>query len=457
MNKLKKELQEYLKVFFITLLLVFISVVASLFFIQHQIYESSSHKQLDDDAVDYYLVGVLINKNIYLETQSPLDYRINLKLGTLYQIKKDYNNAEIEFKKAIDKAPYNEFKPKYRLALLYLAINKLEDAESVMDSINEEPDKVLIGYKADIYEKLGDKYYNSGDYESAIERYEKSLFYWKVIKDKKEIDYVQNSLASSYVYLAEAYVTNMQPQEAVSSLNMALTIVDAPILKYKLALLLMQDNPELANQYFEEVFEKAPELINYETYYKFLSIMAEDANASGDIVQAKRYQYKQKKINEYFKINILSIDDIALEDVEGRIVPNNWRRKYNIHLEAKLKNTSKDNIDSLFVKIVFKDKDKVIGDYLKQVIYKKSTFKPGTYSPIVSIRIFHPMDINDRRPEVVTAEIYASKTEKSLKLLLGTVEIKEKVKVKKKHSNNFFKNFGLFFEKITSKMPAFLF
>lgn len=452
----QEEFFEYLRTFFITLLCVVISVIITLFVIQHQIYEENAHAKVEDDSIDYYLINVMIDKNKYLETQSPSDYEINLKLGTLYEIKKDYKNAEIEYKKAIDKAPYNEYKPRYKLAFLYWVANRLDDAETVMDNINEEPDKTLIRYKADIYEKLGEKYYNSADYENAIDRYKKSLFYWKILENKKEIDYVQDSLASSYVYLAEAYVDNMRPQDAVSSLQWALSIVDAPILKYKLALLLMKDNPTLANKYFEEVFARAPELINYEAYYQFLSVMAAQANAVGDTAQAQLYRYKQKKVNEYFKVNILSINDIVLEDIEGRITQNNWFKKNDIYLEAKLKNVSKYNIDSLFMEIIFKDENKVIGDYFKQIIYKATPLKPYTYSPLVSIKISQPMDNSqNNNPKIITADIYVSKTEDSLKLHLATVDIKEKVK--KKHPNKFFKWFGMLFEKITSKLPSFMF
>lgn len=451
----RKEFFEYLRTFFLTILFVFLSVIVLLMVIQHQIYEEQAQKQAQEDTIDYYLIGVLIEKNKYLEQQYPKDYSINLKLGILYEVKKDYKNSEMEFKKSIEKAPYDEFKPQYRLALLYLTLNRLDDAQSIMDSLVDEPNKKLIEYKADIYEKLGDKYYNLGDYENAIDRYEKALIYWQAIKNKQRIEYNKNSLASSYVYLADNYLSNMKPEYAVDALEMAMTIVQAPILKYKLALLLMNDNPDLAYQYFEEVFNEAPQIINYDTYDKFLSAMAESADERGDIAQAELYQYKEKKLREYFKINVLSVDDISLEEVRGEIKPNNFMKKNNIYLEARVKNTSKSAIDSLYLEIVFKDNNEIIGDYFKQVIDKKSILKSDAYSPLISIRIFEPQKINDKSPKHITAEIYVSKAEKSYKLLLKTVDIQEEVKEKK--PNKFIRAIGLFVQKITSKLPSFLF
>lgn len=451
----QKEFFEYLRTFFLTILFVLVSVIVILFITQQQIYNEQAKQQLEDDTIDYYLIGVLIEKNKYLGQKYPDNYKINLKLGTLYEIKKDYKDSEIEYKKAVGKAPYNEFKPVYKLSLLYLKQNRLDDAESVMNKLKERPDKKLIKYKADVYEKLGDKYYNSGDYENAVEKYEKSLSYWKVIKDTKEMEYNKNSIASSYVYLADNYLNNMKPADAVDALNNALSIVDAPILKYKLALLSMESNPNLAYKYFEEVYNTAPEIINYDTYYKFLTAMAQRANASGDITDADLYQYKLEKVKEFFKINILSVNDITLEDVKGEIKSNNWMKKDNIYLETRFKNVSKNIIESLYVDIVFKDGHKVIGDYFKQIIDKKSPLKAGASSPLISIRISEPQSLRNNKPKVITAEVYVSKTEKSYKLLLTTVAIKEMVS--KKHTNKFLKEFGLFFEKITDKLPSWLF
>lgn len=455
MNK-QQAFFEYLRTFLITIFFAFISVIILLAVIQHQIYEEQISKQVQDETIDYYLIGVLIDKNKYLETQDPQNYEINLKLGILYEVKKDYRNAEIEYEKAIAKAPYNEFKPEYRLALLYLTLNRLDDAQAVIDSLDERPNKKLIIYKANIYEYLGDKYYNSGEYEDAIERYEKALSYWKVLRNQRQIKYIKNSLASSYVYLAECYLSNMQPAYAIESLKNALLIINAPILKYKLALLLMKENPEEAYKYFEEVFIKEPEIINYDEYSKFLSTLAEKANAEGDFALAELYEYRLRKIKEYFKTNILSVEDIALEDVQAKTVSNNWLKKNNIYLNTRLKNTSNCDIGSLYLQIIFKDNNEVIGDYSKQIIDKKSILKAGSSSPLVSIRISEPqIDKPGIEHENITALIYASKTEKSYKLLLKTVEIKKEVK--KKHVNKFIKWFGELFEKLTSKMPSFLF
>lgn len=445
----------YLKTIALTMLAALIAVIAFLAVIQHQVYESQDRTRLQDDTIDYSLIGVLIEKNKFLEAKYPDNYRINLKLGILYEIKKDYKNSEIEYKNAINKAPYNEYKPAYKLALLYLETNRLDNAQATMDNIEEKPDKKLIKYKAAIYNKLGDKYYNQGDYEDAAFKYQKSLVYYKIIKLKAEENLIKGNLASSYVYLAEEKVNQMRIDEAINYLQLAKSIIDAPIIKYKLGLLLMSENPELASHYFDDVFKTAPELINYDNAYKFLSDLAAKEELEGNTTQAELYKFKIKLLKDYFKDNVLSVEDLSLEYAEGRISLNLWKQKYIINIELKFKNVSKYDLDSLYLDIVFKDGNRTISNYSEQVVDKTSVLKSGAQSPIISVKTSIDKTKEDKSPKKITAEVYISKTEHSYKLLLKTFELQEKVK--EKRPNKFLVRIALFIQSITSKLPAFLF
>ncbi len=444
---------EYLRTFAITIIAVFVIVASILCLVLHQVYEGQDQikQQSQDDAIDYYLIGVLIDKNKYLEEQQPGNYKINMRLAFLNEAKRDYKNAEIEYKEAINKAPYMEFSPIYKLAILYTRMNRLDSAQQLMDDLDEKPDEKLIEYKADIYNKLGNIYYNQADYNKAALKYQKSLAYYQITK-YKHIQSIKNSLASSYVYFAEENVRNMQIEEAINSLKMALTIVNAPIIKYKLALLLMKDNPDLAYEYFEEVFKETPEIINYEEYKKFLSNLAANEAAQGNIAQSELHQYKIKKIDKYFNTNILSIEDLKIDEIQGKFVSNNWTCKDDVYLNIRLKNLSQYNIDSLYLKVIFKDRDLILGESFEQVVDTQSVLKPEAYSSTIAIKILKIPINKDDKPKKITAEIYASKTDSSYKLLLGVFDIKEKIK-----ENKTYKIFKKFYKKIVSKLPAFLF
>lgn len=460
----KDDILEYIKIVAITMLVTFMLVIVSLGIIKNKVYEeqlNNKNNKTEEEQVDYYLIGILIEKNKYLENQMPEDYKINIKLGMLYELKKDYANAELNYKEAIDKASYNQYSPKYKLSLLYITQGRLDDAQAVMDDIVDKPDEKLIKYKASVYKALGDAYYTLADYEEAISKYKKSLSYLEIIKDKKNIAEVKDCLASSYVYLADVFLDRMEPQNAIFSLKMALSIIDAPILKYKLALLIMNDDPGLAYQNFDEVFKEQPEIINYDTYNAFLLKLADQAYIVGELPQAELYRYKIKKLKEYFKENILSINDIAIEEVEGYLSLNKFFKKYKVNLALKLKNTSKTNIDSLYVFFVVKDGNKIINKYSQRIVNKNSVLGVGFYSPIIFISIpgAYENQNDDLAQEMLSVDIYVAKSEKAYKLLLKTIDIGEKTKKKShnKFTKWFAKQYTFLLEQITLKLPALFF
>ncbi len=423
----KKNIFEYLKTILWTILATFVVLFIIFWTIFNQFNEENIKKQPKDKAPDTYTVTLLIDEQKYKEERSPENYRINLKLGELYELKKDYKNAEFEYKKAISKAPYNEFKPVYKLALLYLNSDCLTEAQTLIDKIRERPNKKLINFKAEIYSNLGDKYYEKGNYEEASFKYQKALFYYKIIKSKK-IKNLNGNLASAYIYLAEEKLNEMKLDEAVNYLKKADAIIGAPIIKYKLALILSKKDPLSAFQYFEKVFKAEPKIINYEEYYKFLSDLALNAEAQGQNTKAELYKLKIKKLKDYYNSNLLSVEDICINNINGEIRLNNWRKKYNINLEFTLKNTSKYNINSLFIEIIFKDKDEIIDTYSKKIINSKSKLKPGEQSPIIHIKTSTRKIDSDKLSKQLKAQIYASKSEDSYNILLKDLDIKEVVK-----------------------------
>lgn len=459
MTKLNSAL-EYLKTVGITLLVAFLLVCVLLGVIQFSVYRSytnptTTEDQDDPNTVDYYLIGVLIDKNKYLENQNPKNHRINLKLGMLYEIKMDYTNAEMEYKKSIAKAPYNDFVPTYKLACMYIKFNKLDEAEALTNSYPESPNKKIIKMKEDIYKKLADKYYNIGDYETAAEKYEKAMTYENVIKNKKETTYLKQSLASAYVYLSEQYLKNFQEDYAVEYMERANSILDEPILKYKLALLIMASDPNRAYNYLDEVFSKEPSIINYDKYYNFLTQMSDEAVEGGNSAQAELYNYKIKKLKEYQQNNILSVNDLQIESAFGKMQLNYWKTKYKISLEFQLRNTANYNMNSIYLDVVFKDGKEVIGNYYKQIITPSNTLDAWTETPPIVIDITKEKTGRDASPKEVTVDIYAAKTEDAYKILLGQYSIKEQIN--KPEMNKYLKQFLILFQKFYSKLPAFLF
>jgi tetratricopeptide (TPR) repeat protein len=422
----KKIIFEYLRTIFRTILLVFIIVIVFVIIIQHQVQTEQKKlvRQEQNDTIDHSLIGMQISKAQYLEKEDPDNYKINLKLGILYEVQKDYKNAEIEYQAAVLKVPFGEYKPQYRLALLYIYKNKLAEAQSLMDNLGEHPDKKLINYKAEVYRLLGDKYYDMGDYENAISKYRKSLFYYQVIKSHK-VNRVKGDLASSYLYFADVKVNEMQIDDAISYLQMAKALIDAPIIKYKLAVLLTTEKPDLAYQYFNEVFKEAPEIINYEDYYHLLSNLAQNAFDEGDDTLANLYEYKIKKLKEFANTNIIDVDALTLDNMKGSFFLNTFKTKYKIHFECIFNNHSKHDVDSLFLQIVFKTKERVIYIYSQQIFDENSIIAAESKSPTVDITASAKRLQDENNPDEMTVQVYVSKIQSSYKILLAETKIKK--------------------------------
>lgn len=427
----------YLKTFIISLVVVFITTMILLASAQYQVYKSINEENTSDQASQAYLIGVLIDKNKYLESQDPKNYKINLKLALLYQSVKDYVNAEIQYKLSIQKAPFNEFSPVYRLAIFYIQRGKVEKGLALIDSVRERPDYTLINYKGEVYETAGEAYYDTGDYSTAIECYEKALSYYEITKYGK-IKALKESLASAYVYLSEEFIQKMDIENAVASLETAYSYMPVPILEYKLAILLMKSEPERSYEYFQDVFKKTPAIIDFKVYYGFLQQLAYDADATGNTAQAELYRFKAKKYKEYYDANIITMDDLSIDFLDGKISYNPIWRKYNMNLQLRLRNISDRTLKSLFVYVIFKDEDgSVITDYTAQIVDDKTVLAPSDLTPFINIKSEKKRTKTDKPPKVMTADIYFSIQENSYKLRLTSLKLEQKIKKKHKPTKFF--------------------
>ena len=182
MNKLsKEELSSYINTFAITFFIVTVIVGIIMGITWVMIPNSIKNPKIakTTDELDYYLIDFLIEKNQYLLSKYPKNYGYNIRLGTLYAIKKDYINSERELLIAVEKSPYMAYRARYKLATLYIKMNKLAEAQKLMDEITDKPDKKLIKNKGLIYKEIGNKLFEQEYYpqmsESPVETIEQPL------------------------------------------------------------------------------------------------------------------------------------------------------------------------------------------------------------------------------------------------------------------------------------------
>lgn len=419
----------YIKnIIFTFIVALFCAIGLFAYMINSAISEDSLRQAADNEVLDFYTINILIEKNKYLESKSPDNYIYNSKLGLLYELKKDYTNAEVNYKLAIEKVPYHIYKPYYDLSMFYIKLNRLITAENCIEKLGEKPVKTLVKYKAEIYTKLGDKYYDLGDYVDASLKYQEAYNYYKVLKDKKKLKELKANLASAYVYLAFEEVIDMNIDNAIEYLNQAKELINDPLIRYRLALLYTKTNPELAEQYFEEVFKEEPQLINYDSITEFYKEREASALEYDDSIKAKLYEFKINKMKKYYVDNLLSTSDLAIEKAKGHIIIKPFRKKFKVELVYDIKNISKYNINSLFLFFVFKNKGKEISRMAEEIISSDKPLKPNDSLPLTQINS-KLLDYPDKlMPKEITVEIYAAKSADSYRIMIKELKIKRSEK-----------------------------
>ncbi|MBP7212250.1 hypothetical protein KBA27_05385 [bacterium] len=417
----------YIKTFCLAVLISFMTVIFLMAIAQFRAYHLVKTQDTPEKDVNPYVVNVLIEKDKYLAMQNPKDYLLNIKLGLLYEYINDFDDAEIQYKLSIAKRNFDDYTPYKNLALLYIRENKLEEASTLMDNIDERPYNPLISLKAYIYAIIGNTYYGQGDYESAISFYQKSLIYYKILNVPEEKTVV-DSMASAYVYSAEQYITNLDSEDAIETLKEADKLENAPIIKYKLALLLMASNSAEAYNYFQQVFKREPSIINYDIYYNFILTLAAEADSKGNYALGDLYRFRARKFREYYTSHVITVDDINLQYIDGKITYNVFSRKYKLKLQMKLRNTTDRPIRSLYTIIQFKNEDGTpISNYVTQVVDDKSILAPSSLSPIIDIHTHKRKSLSDEHPKKAVAEVYFAISPNSYKVHLATFHLSEKM------------------------------
>lgn len=426
MNKIsKEELNSYLRTFAITFFVVTVIVGLIMGITWLTIPNSVKHPKIakSTEELDYYLIDFLIEKNLYLLSKYPKNYGYNIRLGTLYAIKRDYQNAERELLVAVEKSPYMAYRARYKLASLYIKMNKLKEAQQLMDDITDKPDKKLIKNKGIIYKEIGNKLFDAKLYPQAASKYEKAIFYLKRC-DKKEEDDTKIRLANCYESMADIFVEKGIIEDGVYYLEKADELNDKAQINYKLALLYLDSNPKKSFELLEVVRKKAPEMLNYYMYYNLLMEMSESAEALGDIAEKDLFEMKAKRFEEYVSSSILYKNDVLVDISDIDVVYNKTNKTLDVDVKFNLRNNSPFNIKNLTVVLIFKEKNHKIRTSAKQIFAYENIFPMGEQTS--TIRLSTELDETNLNKHIDTIEVdfYLYKKENH-KLLIKEFQIKK--------------------------------
>ena len=276
------------------------------------IFESDNTQKIMDRKV---ALEIILNTNLLKDLKNKT-YSVCMHAGEICEIAEDYKDAQDAYELAIRKSKPGNYKPYYKLICVLVAQQKFEDADAVLNNIKDVSNKNLVKFKTRAYITIGDKYYSIGKFLSAARTYESAKFYYDKFekKDKKIDEAIVERIINSYIQTADLMVKTGLNSDAVRFLKKAEKYApDNLNLKYKLAIVLSDSDPEKSVEYLETLLEKIPQDIDYSVYNSALIKSANIADLDGRPTKAKYYRYKIHSIDMFINRKVVYKNDIETE------------------------------------------------------------------------------------------------------------------------------------------------
>ncbi len=353
-------------------------------------------------------------------------YSICMHIGNLYEAVGDYTKAEIAFRSATEKAKPNEYRPYYKLVCILIDQGKFDEANNLLSTVKDKPNKKIIKFKTRSYIVLGDKLYSIGKFITAARNYEKAEFYYNKFKKKDKIieDSIRTRIINSYEKAADAIVEMGYNSDAVRYLKKVEKYdKDNYKIKYKIGIILSDSDPEEALKYFGPLLDKMPQEIDYGVYCTALMKAANIADLEGRTTVAKYYRHKIHTIDLFIKRKVVYKNDLDI--VLAAFKVKKAFLTYPLKGTYRFSNVSNSDIPNLTADFVLCLKDKPLETITRTVADKNKPLTLGGDNHIDCDVKFKKAIYTKKELENYTIKIYAYKDEK-FKTLVAETKIPNK-------------------------------
>ena len=369
----KREILAYFRTFFMTLLVITLAVV-----IIAWVTKNSTEKVPTPQEIKEYKeaqIEILIDQYKYKQKLNPKNYVLNVKLGLIYENLGRLNQAEEQYKKAIENAPYMIFEPTFLLAELYTKERKFNQALFLINKIKEYPDSSLISSKAIFYSRIAEELYKEKLYSESIRQYLNSLYYQEktTVKSTNAIE----ELPKVYLALANEYIKKGNNSKGMFVLAEGIRITESPELMYRLAIVGMDTDPESSLELLEEVAKKDPTIIDYDKYRHLLLNLIKKAEANSNTILAKSYAQKYKLVSKFAENNIIAPDDFQLEVFTKECHTDPLKIRTKANFEFAIRNNSSLDASKLYVQVKIFNNYKLIQTTERRIAAPYSLLKRG--------------------------------------------------------------------------------
>ena len=373
--------------------------------------------------IEEQIARQLIIESDLMKDLSNKNYSICMRVGHLYEVIHDYENAQIAYKLAKEKAHAGVIAPDAKLVDVLIAQEKFEEANDLLDSIRDVKEKTLIKTKTRAYINMGDKYYAIGKFYSAAKSYEKAkMYYDKFAKKDKTIEKaIITRIINAYVETADVMVKRGQNSDAVKFLKKAENYAPESFsIKYKLAIIYSDSDPITSVKYFNELMNLEPQNIDANTYGKALMKAANIEDLKDNPTGAKYYRYKIRSVDMFIARKVVYKNDVDII-LDSFTIKKNWF-KYKLKQSYKIINNSGSDYRNLFATFVLKNGDKEIETVEKNIANKNQIlFSNGGESIPIEV-VFGKQIFTKRELKNYSVDIYLYK-DKKYKTYITTIKV----------------------------------
>lgn len=364
-------------------------------------------------SMDKKLAQQLIASTDLIKELSSKKYSVCLHTGDLYETAGDYERAQFAYNLAVKKAKPGVYTPYYKLICVLALQNKIEDAENILKSVKDQTSKPLIKFKTRSYIVIGDQYYSNGKFLSAAKAYERASFYYgKFSKQDKVVkESIEYRIVKSYIQAADIMVKMGLNSDAVRFLKKAEKYSpDDYDIKYKLAIILSESDPEKSIKYIEQLLKERPQDIDNRVYGNAYLKSANIADLDNRPTEAKRYRYKVHSIDLFINNKV-----IYKNDIETTLLTFTTKKKmftYPLKAVYGFSNVSNSDIIHLTADFILTSNGKQLECITKSVANKDAPLFPYAEQPnIVDVK-FKKKIFTKKELENYTIEIYLYKDKK---------------------------------------------
>ena len=375
-------------------------------------------KDLSAEATKQNIIDKATAQKIITQTDLLKDlkfkkYSVCLHVGKLYEAAGDYFDAQKAYELAVEKSKPNTYIAHNKLIFVLTAQDKFDKAKALLNNVKDSNNKDLIKFKTRAYLTIGDKYYSIGKFLSAAKSYEEANFYYNKFSKKDSVidKSIQTRIIQSYIHVADIMVKSGLNSEAVRFLKKAEEYDPKNFeIRYKLAIVLSDSDPEASVKYFEPLLDEMPQNINYDVYSAALMKAANIADLDNRPTQAKYYRYKIHSIDIFVKRKVVYSDDIEI-----RLKAFNTKKvffTYPIKASFSFLNISNIDIVNLTGDFVLLNKGKKVETVTQTISNKKHPLSCTSYEPNNVTVSFNKKVLTKKELENYTIQIYLYKDEK---------------------------------------------